>query len=151
MREKAIVLVVVCIVIAVLVAIFFESFVFKTSTQQATTDTTVIDGVLYSAKQTPYGVLMVRFYEFLPDGTLQGASIVCWLLYPNEPTPLNIQAEPTGTIQIAGPPGPGGDVMIDGWLYSQSPTNFVEFTWPPSTIKLWTETFSEPVPANAQG
>jgi hypothetical protein len=77
-------------------------------------------------------------------------SRMCWLLYFNEPAPPKILAEPSGTPQIAGPPGPLGDVMMDGWLYSQVPTNFTEFTLPPSTTKCWTETAFEPIPANAQ-
>ncbi len=150
MRNKAIILVTVCVAVAILVIVFFEFFVSKTPVQQASIDTTVIDGVSYSTKPTPYGTFTIRFFEFLPNGGMSAHSRMCWLLYFNEPAPPKILAEPSGTLQIAGPPGPLGDVMIDGWLYSQEPTNFTEFTLPPSTTKCWTETAFEPIPANAQ-
>lgn len=130
--------------------VFFEFFVSKTPVQQASIDTTVIDGVSYSTKPTPYGIFTIRFFEFLPNGGMSAHSRMCWLLYFNEPAPPKILAEPSGTPQIAGPPGPLGDVMMDGWLYSQVQTNFTEFTLPPSTTKCWTETAFEPIPANAQ-
>lgn len=117
--------------------------------QQASINTTVIDGVSYSTKPTPYGIFTIRFFEFLPNGGMSAHSRTCWLLYFNEPTPPKILAEPSGTLQIPGPPGPLGDAMINGWLYSQVPTNFTEFTLPPSTTKCWTETAFEPIPANA--
>lgn len=124
MRNKAIILVTVCVAVAILVIVFFEFFVSKTPVQQASIDTTVIDGVSYSTKPTPYGIFTIRFFEFLPNGGMSAHSRMCWLLYFNEPAPPRILAEPSGTLQIAGPPGPFGDVMIDGWLYSQEPTNF---------------------------
>jgi len=149
-RNKAIILVTVCVAVAILVIVFFEFFGCKTPVQQASIDTTVIDGVSYSTKPTPYGIFTIRFFEFLPNGGMSAHSRMCWLLYFNEPAPPKILAEPSGTLQIAGPPGPLGDVMIDGWLYSQVSTNFTEFTLPPSTTKCWTETAFEPIPANAQ-
>jgi hypothetical protein len=149
MRSKAIILAAVCIAFAILVIVLFETPSRK-PVPQATKDTVVIDGVLYSTKPTPYGIFTMRFFGFLPDGTLQAESRTLWLLYFNEPTPSNIRAEPSGTIQVLGPPGPGGEMMIDGWLYSQSPTCLTKFVVPPSTILLWTETPGEPIPENAQ-
>jgi hypothetical protein len=150
MRKKAIVLVTVCITVAILVIVFFEFFVSKTPVQQASIDTTVIDGVSYSTKPTPYGIFTIRFFEFLPDGGMSAYSRTCWLLYFNEPTPPKIIAEPSDTPQFLGVPGLLEDVMIDCWLYSQRPANFTKFIYPPSTILLWTETPNEPIPANAQ-
>jgi hypothetical protein len=150
MRNKAIIVVTVCIAVAILLIVSFEFFLPKTPVQQASADTTVINGVSYSTKPTPYGIFVVRFFEFLPDGGMSMHSRTCWLLYFDEPTPPKILAEPSGTPQIAGGPGPSGDIMIDGWLYSQIPTGFTAFTLPPSTVKCWTETAFEPLPANAQ-
>jgi hypothetical protein len=149
MREKTVVFVVVCIIIVVLGIGLAEIFVFKTGSQQAPTETTMINGIPYSTKPTPYGIFTIRFFELLSDDKLQAESRTCWLLFPNEPTPWNTKADPSGTSQMAGPPPPGGDVMIDGWLYSQNPTNFIKFTLQPASITLWTETFSEPIPVNA--
>lgn len=152
MRYKAVILVTVCVTVAVLVIVLFETPAQKPAVQQASKDTTVIDGVSYSTRPTPFGMFTIRYFEFLPDGNLSMRSWTCWLLYFNESTPFggSAGAEPSGTIQVPGPPPPWGDIMIDGWLYSQIPTNFIEFTLPPSTIKCWTETVFEPIPANAQ-
>lgn len=150
MSKKADVLLTACIIVAILVIVFLGFSISKIPAQQASTDTTKIDGVLYSTKPTPYGIFIIRFFELLPNGGMSAESEVCWLLYYNEPTPPNIRAEPSGTIQMAGPPLPDGDVMTNGWLYSQTPTNFIKFTLPPSTTKYWTETIFEPIPPNAQ-
>jgi hypothetical protein len=148
MGNKATILATACVVI--LVVVFFEFYVFRTSVKQTLSDTTVIDGNVYSIKPTPYGIFTIRFFEFLSNGEMDAMSRTCFLLYPNEPTPGNFQAEPSGTIQILGPPPPWGEIMIDGWLYSQIATNLTAFTVPKSTITLWTETSNEPIPANAQ-
>lgn len=64
MRNKAIILVTVCVAVAILVIVFFEFLVSKTPVQQASIDTTVIDGVSYSTKPTPYGIFTIRFLDF---------------------------------------------------------------------------------------
>ena len=148
MRNKATILATACVMI--LVVVFFEFYVFRPPIQQTSSDTTVIDGNAYSIKPTPYGIFTIRFFEFLSNGEMDAMSLTCFLSYPNEPTPGNFQAEPSGTIQIAGPPPPFGDIMINGWLYSQIATNLTAFTMPKSTITLWTETPNEPIPASAQ-
>jgi len=61
MSEKTVVFVVVCIIIVVLGIGLAEIFVFKTRSQQAPTETTMINGILYSTKPTPYGIFILGF------------------------------------------------------------------------------------------
>ena len=148
MRKKVIILTAICVTI--LVVAFFEFCVFRTPILQTSSYTTVINGNEYSTKPTPYGVFTIRFFEFLSNGDMSPESCTCFLLYPNESTTGNFQAEPSDTIQVVGPPPPWGDVMINSWLYSQILTDLTAFRVPISNITLWTETANEPIPTNAQ-
>jgi hypothetical protein len=146
MRQKIIIFVIMCVAVAVSIEGLFGFFGFLIFRSR----TTFIDGIPYSNNPTPYGIFTIRFFDLLDNGYLQPASMMRWLLYFSEPTPPNVHAQPSGTIQVAGPPPPWGDVMISGWLYSQLATNFTEFAMPQSSKTFWTETSKEPIPPNAQ-
>jgi hypothetical protein len=97
--------------------------------------TIVIDGSTYSDRPTPYGHFDIRF----ADGSF---SATYWLLTPNETLPSNSVTFP--------PPLPKeGSTVIYGEMYSTIPTNYTEFTMPPSTEPYWTLYAGQPIPINA--
>jgi hypothetical protein len=159
MRKKVIILTAICVM--VLVAVFFDFYVFRSPMQQNTSNTTVIDGNVYSTEPTPYGCFLIGYFTLLPEAESQPSggmlwhNQICWLLTPIETMP---SASPEDLEVVKGnnpfammDPDPSGQVMINGWLYSQIQTNLIEFTMPQlTTITLWTYTANEPIPTNAQ-
>jgi hypothetical protein len=97
--------------------------------------TIIIDGNTYSDRPTPYGHFEVRF----ADGSF---STTYWLLTPNETLPSN-------SVTFAAATPPEGDAVIYGEMYSTIPTNYTEFTMPPSTEQYWTLYDGQPIPINA--
>jgi hypothetical protein len=126
----------------------------------------IIDGITYSTKPTPYDALFIGYFTLLPKNESDPNMLVpmypgmlwhnqlCWLLTPGEPTPPipNLEISNGSTPLWMMDPDPIGAVMIDGWLYSQIPTNLTAFTMPQFATPnvLWTYTANEPIPTGAQ-
>jgi len=119
----------------------------------------IIDGITYSTTPTSYDLLLIGYYTLPSEpepnpfgvGTLWHNQI-CWLLTPSEPTPPSRDLEvSSGSTQIIWmDPDPLGQIMINGWLYSQISTNLTEFTIPQFTnATFWTYMANEPIPPNA--
>lgn len=122
----------------------------------------IIDGITYSRLPTPYGRIIINYYTLLPkeqsDPTMDFGMLwhtaTCYLLVPFGPTP---PASPDLLVDNGSSPislwwpDPAGQVMINGWLYSQIPTNLTEFTMPQFTSRtFWTFFANEPIPTDAQ-
>jgi uncharacterized coiled-coil protein SlyX len=122
----------------------------------------LIDGITYSTTPTSYDLLFIGYFTLLPnnqsdpnmDFGMLWHNQLCWLLTPGEPTPpipdleINNGSSPLMMLD----PDPFGAVMINGWLYSQIPTNLIAFTMPQFATPnpLWTYTANEPIPTGAQ-
>ena len=159
MRKKVIILTAICVVVTAVV--FFEFYMFRSPMQQNTPNTTVIDGNVYSTEPAPYGRFLIGYFTLLPTAESQPSSgmiwhnQICWLLTPGETmssaSPEDLEVIKGNTPFVMMDPDPSGQVMINGWLYSQTQTNLIEFTMPQlPTVTLWTYTANEPIPTSAQ-
>jgi uncharacterized coiled-coil protein SlyX len=120
----------------------------------------IIDGITYSTTPTSYDLLLIGYYTLPsePESNPFGMGTnwnnqICWLLTPGEPTPpsQDLEVSNGSTPIMMMDPDPLGQIMINGWLYSQISTNLTEFTIPQFTnATFWTYMANEPIPTGAQ-